>query len=79
MRVPFARSTGEHPTVAKAIRRIDRVSTNEALMWADNAGSSLSRTLSDFRVDGEPLHLEEAEQAAYMLLGCIKSLRARTV
>lgn len=68
----------EHPVAVKAAKRIDRVPVPEALRWADNAGSELSRSLSDFQRDGQTYHLDEAEQALLMLLGCVASLRDRS-
>jgi hypothetical protein len=77
--VIFRRSPGpEHPIAVKAAKRLDRVPTAEALLWADNAGSTLARSLSDFQRDRDPAHLDDVEQAALMLLGCVDSLRRRS-
>lgn len=78
MRSLFKAPGPEHPTAVKARKRIDRVGQNEALMWADNAGSGMARSLSEFQKSSDPVHLDDAEASLLALLGCIASLRTRT-
>lgn len=68
----------EHPIAVKARKRIDRVGTSEALLWSDNAGSTMARALSEFQKTGDSAYLTDAEHALLSLLGCIASLRERT-
>lgn len=68
----------EHPLAVKARRRIDTVGRAEALLWADNAGSTMARSLSEFQKSGDTVHLDDAESSLLSLLGCIASLRARS-
>ena len=75
----FGGSGSEHPTTAKARKRLNRVSPEEALRWADVTGAGMARSLSEYQKTTHPEHLDDAEQALLTLLGCVQSLRSRTL
>lgn len=45
--------------LARARRRVARMSVNELLDWADAAGSGMAKGFSDYRKEGEMVSLED--------------------
>lgn len=66
-----------HPTIAKAKKRLDNIPRADVLMWADNAGSAISRELYSYQSSGEPQHLVDMEHALLTLIGAVRSLQER--
>jgi hypothetical protein len=51
----------------KIRRRVARITTDDLLMWADNAASGIQRQLDDFRREPDEAHLGEIKLAALSL------------
>lgn len=63
--------------VAKARKRVARMSTHEMLEWADVAGSGMAKAFGDYRKEGAPEALDEIRQALLALSAVTDELAAR--
>lgn len=75
--IPAIAKRLDNATINKARKRIRKVPQADAILWADNAGSTIARSLSDFQSTGDIAHLTDAEHGALMLVGCLQALRER--
>lgn len=64
--------------LARARRRVTRMSTHELLDWADQAGSGMAKAFSDFRREGTLIPLDEIRTALLALTAVTDELTART-
>jgi hypothetical protein len=68
----------EEKPKSKIEKRVERIGTQDLLLWADQALTSLGRDLTDWRKGGPHDLLAEAEIAAESLLILIREVRGRT-
>jgi hypothetical protein len=64
--------------LARARRRVSRMSTHELLEWADQAGTGMAKAFADFRKEGSLASLDEISVALLALTAVTDELTART-
>ena len=70
--------TAISPPRSAAERRAARIATPDLSMWAEQALTSIGRTVRDWHGDDATFALQEAEMGAEALLAVIRELRRRT-
>jgi hypothetical protein len=73
----LAQEPSDRAELARARRRVTKMSSHELLNWADAAGTGMARAFGDFRRAGEVTSLDEVHGALLALAAVTDELKLR--
>lgn len=78
MIIGSAKTVSDHHAVSRKVKkRLSRLLPQDALVYMDNWGSDVSRTVREYGLSRDPIALEQGYEAALSLVAAYELLRER--